>query len=73
MTPALEPVVDQVMMDRAAQLISDAEAELGELTPGQRRDLLMDNTTWNSAVVRRIVHMLLGKIPAKGVMPNTRS
>lgn len=42
----------------AHSIIARAEADLGRLSDGQKRDLLMDNTEWNSDVVRAIVEVL---------------
>jgi hypothetical protein len=49
---------DQVT--RAKQLIGQAEAQLGNLSNGQCRDLLKDNTAWSSEEVRLIVQFLRG-------------
>lgn len=39
----------------ARGIIRRAEVDLGTLSDGQRRDLLMDNTEWDSDAVRAIV------------------
>lgn len=43
-------------IDRAVMLIRWAQCDLGELSDGQRRDLLMDNTDWASDDIRIIVN-----------------
>lgn len=46
------------MLQKARGIIAGAEAALGPLSDGQKRDLLMDNTTWHSDVVRDVVAAL---------------
>lgn len=43
---------------KASKIISKAEKDLGRLTKGQLRDLLMDNTSWSSNRVRKVVDYL---------------
>lgn len=45
---------------RARTIIAKAEADLGKLSEGQRRDLLMDNTDWDSDRVRESVERIGG-------------
>lgn len=42
----------------AIRIISRAEADLGPLADGQRRDLLMDNTEWSSDDIRGFVEYI---------------
>jgi hypothetical protein len=51
----MPPRAYETMKTRAAQIIERAESDLGGLTPGQRRDLLMDNTEWSYDVIKQIV------------------
>jgi hypothetical protein len=46
-------------MLEAMRIIQDAETDLGyTLKEGERRDLLKDNTSWDSATVHYIVEQL---------------
>lgn len=39
-------------------LIKKAELELGELSEGQRRDLLRDNTDWSIGDINKVVNII---------------
>lgn len=43
---------------RAADIVRRAERDLGELSDGQRRDLLADNTEWTADYIRTIVEAM---------------
>ena len=43
---------------KARELVQEAEAALGSLSDGQRRDLLKDNTTWDSRTISELVDYL---------------
>lgn len=45
-------------LERAGAIIGAAERELGELSPGQCRDLLSDNTDWSAAYIRHCVAII---------------
>lgn len=53
-----DAIPSQGDLNLAQRVIDLAEADLGTLSPGQRRDLLLDNTPWPSDHVHRIVNML---------------
>ena len=42
-------------LEEARDLIYRAEVDLGHLSPGQRRDLLADNTDWTLEDIYHIV------------------
>lgn len=42
----------------ARDIIASAERALGRLSPGQRRDLLRDNTQWSGASIDRVVDLI---------------
>lgn len=51
--------IDQATLRSAIQRIKEAEFDLGyKLSEGQCRDLLMDNTPWDSDVIAAVVSQL---------------
>lgn len=56
------------IMGRATALVHDAQRELGRtLTDGERRDLLADNTPWDTDLIRCIVEALAWQEQAPNV------
>lgn len=52
------PGVSKELMTEAKAIIAAAEADLGVLTLGQRRDLLKDNTDWSAELIYILVEGL---------------
>lgn len=50
--------VEREDVERAKEIIEKAQRDLGILSSGQRRDLLMDNTQWSSAFCAEVVKYL---------------
>lgn len=53
------------MRDRAKRLIADCQNDLGrKLSAGECRDLLMDNTDWDSGFIATMVDAIQNDIPS---------
>jgi hypothetical protein len=63
---ALQAWQDTPRMALAQSIVNKAERDLGTLSPGQRRDLLMDSTDWSSEFIRQVVQALSGSRDGMG-------